>query len=565
MNNEEIARIFFEIADILEMQDVKWKPEAYRRAARLIQSLPEELSELRRKQKLEELPGIGEAIAKKINELLDTGKLEYYERLKKDFPVDVYALTSVPSLGPKKLKVLYEKLGVKSIEDLKKAALEHRISGLPGFKERSEEKILEGIALFESAQKRKPLPHALREADKLASYLKSTGYASIVELAGSIRRRKETVGDIDILAVSENPEKIMEAFVSFPEVMNIIGKGQTKSSVLLKSGMNADLRVVEQGSFGSALMYFTGSKEHNIELRKLAHSKGFKLNEYGVFRGDEKIGGNTEEEVYNLLGIEYIPPEIRENKGEISLAIERKLPKLVEQGDIQGDLHMHTVMSDGSDDVRMLAEKGQKMGYEYIGITEHIKKKKTPNALGEEDAKAYVEKIRSTETRVKLLCGAEVDIGSDGMPEISKSVLSLFDFVIGAVHYGFEMESNKLNERIERAINNDDIHIIAHPSGRKFGVREKMPLDFGRIFSLASEKGKILEINSCPDRLDLNDALAREALQHGALLTICSDAHSAVEMENIVFGVYMARRAWAEKRHILNSLPYQELKKRLGF
>lgn len=564
MKNKQIAKIFFEIADILETQGVQWKPAAYRKAAITIESLSEDIEEVWKRGELKELPGVGENIARKIDEILKTGTLGYYERLKKELPVDFEELTSIQSLGPKRVKKLYERLGVKNISDLQKALKEHKIRGLEGFGEKSEEDIANGIELLEKTKGRALLGFALPEARAIMNKLKKHSSVGRISIAGSARRMKETIGDIDILITSSRPAEVMDLFTSLPEVERVLAKGPTKTSVMLKMGLGCDIRVLDEGSFGSALQYFTGSKEHNIHLRRIAISKGLKLSEYGIFRGEKKIAGKTEEEVYAALGLPYIPAELREDEGEIEAAEKGKLPKLVEYADIKGDLHVHTKWSDGSHSIEEMAAAARKMGTEYICIADHSKGLGVARGLDEKRLSQQLKEIEKLELGgITVLKGAEVNILKDGRLDFSDKVLKGLDVVIGAVHSNFNMEKEEMTGRIGRAMENEHMDILAHPTGRLIGRREGYHVDIDKILEKAKETKTAIEINAWPERLDISDVYIRQAVERGVMLSIGTDSHAIDQLHFIELGVGMARRGWCGKKDVLNTFGPKEMLKKL--
>jgi len=563
VKNREVARIFFEIAELLEMKEVQFKPRAYRRAAQTIESLPVAIEEVYGEGKLEELPGVGSSIAKKIEEIIKTGRLEYYEELKREFPTSVLSLASVPGIGPKRAKILYEGLGVENLDDLEKAASEHRISTLEGFGEKLEREILEAVALAKKKKERELLGFVLPIAEDIQRRLQSLKEVKTVELAGSVRRRRETVGDVDILAVSTSPQKVMDLFANMEMVKEVVSKGDTKSSVRLDIGLSADLRVVEEESFGSALQYFTGSKEHSIKIRKIAIKKRLKLNEYGVFtKAGKKIAGETEDGVYRALGLPFIDPELREDRGEVEAALIGELPNLVTLSDIKGDFHVHSKWSEGTASIEELAEYGKKRGYEYLCITDHTGTLRIAHGLSEKRILEQIEEIERVNNHIEhfhVFSGAEVNLMADGTLDISDNILKQLDFVIASIHTGFKMKTEAMTKRLIRAIENENVDIIGHPTGRIINEREAYDFDFDEVFDAARKKGTCFEINAFPDRLDLNDVNARTAKERGLKLAIGTDAHRPDHMRFMEFGVAVARRGWLEKRDLLNTLSSKEL------
>ncbi len=566
MKNPEVAKLLRMMALYLEMKGIAFKPQAYEKAAYSIEALDEDIEEFvkkKGKEGLKNLPGVGESIAEKIIEYLKTGKIQELEELKKEVPVDIETLTSIEGVGPKIVFKLYKALGIKTIEDLEKACLEHKIRRLPGFGEKSEEKILRGIQFFKQGGGRFILGFIMPVVESLVAYLKESKYAKEVVPAGSYRRRKETVGDIDILATSDHPEKIMEHFVKFPEVQHIYAQGPTKTMVRLNIGLDVDLRVVPEESFGAALMYFTGSKDHNVQMRELAIKKGWKLNEYGLFDKNEKmIAGRTEEEVFEKLGLPWIPPEMRENRGEIQLALENKLPKLIEYGSIRGDLQIQTNWTDGQNSIEEMVEEAIKLGLEYICITDHTKSLAMTGGCDEEKLLKQMEEIdklnKKYKGKITILKGAEVNILKDGSLDIKDEVLAKLDFVGVAVHSHFNLPRSEQTKRIIKALANPYVHCLFHPTGRVINKRPPIEIDIDEIIDFAKKHNKILEIDAYPDRLDLKDEHIKKCVDKGVKMVIDSDAHSVLHLGFLDLGVAQARRGWAKKEDILNTLPLKE-------
>jgi len=564
MRNSELARIFREIALYLEMQGVQFKPRAYEKVAYALEALEEPVSEIYQRggvKALREIPGVGEAIAEKIEELIKTGRLKYYEKLKKETPVDVRGLTSIEGVGPKTVKALYEKLRVKDVSDLERVAREGKIHGLPHFGAKAEQKILKGIGFLKQGSGRFPLGSILPLILEIRQRLSELSQVEEAVVAGSIRRRKETVGDADILAVSRAPEKIMSFFVSMPEVAHVHGRGKTKAMVRLHSGMDVDLRVVPRESFGAALGYFTGSKDHNVALRKIAQEKGLKLNEYGLFRASKRVAGRTEEDIYRALGLPFIPPELRENQGEIEAAREGKLPDLVDYGDLRGDLQTQTTWTDGANSIEEMAREAKRLGLEYIAITDHTKSLAMTGGADEKKLLkqiAAIDKINRSLKGITVLKGAEVNINKDGTLDIRDDVLARLDVVGVAVHSHFNLSRREMTERIQRAMLNPHADILFHPTGRVIQKREAYEVDMDEIIRTARETGTVLEIDAYPERLDLKDEHVRKAVQAGVKLVIDSDAHSTHHIRFLEFGVAQARRGWAEKKDVINTRPLNE-------
>ncbi|RLF41008.1 MAG: DNA polymerase/3'-5' exonuclease PolX [Thermoplasmata archaeon] len=567
MKNKEIAEMFFTIADLLDIKgEIPFKTRAYRIAAQTIADLDEDIEKLVREKKLEELPGIGKAIAKKITEYVETGSLEFYEKLKKEIPVGILELLEIPSLGPKKVATLYNKLGIKTIEELKKACEEGKLRDLEGFGEITERNILRGIKLKEKTQGRFLLNLAYENGMRYIDFLKQLSSIDKISIAGSLRRMKETIGDIDILVSSKNPEEVMNHFVEYPQVKQILVKGKTKTSVILEDGIQVDLRVVEERSFGAALQYFTGSKEHNVNLRGIAIKLGFKLNEYGLFEkdNDRYIAGRTEEEVYRKLGLPYIPPELRENRGEIEAGLENNLPDIIGYDDIKGDLHVHSIWSDGVNSIEDIALEAKEIGYEYIGISDHSQSLHIARGLSEKQVSEKIDEIRKLDDKIDgigILCGTECDIKQDGSLDYPNSVLKKFDFVIAGIHIGFKMSREEATNRTIKAMENEYVTIVAHPTGRLIGRRESFDLDMDKIFEKAVETDTYLEINAFPDRLDLNDVNCKKGKEYGVKFVINTDAHSINHLPYMKYGVATARRGWLERKDVINTMSLKDLKK----
>jgi DNA polymerase (family 10) len=564
MINSQIADIFYKIADILEMQNVAWKPTAYRNAARELESLSKDVAEIYKSggvTALEEIPTIGEALAKKIVQFIETGKIEEYEKLKQSLPMDIEELSKVEGLGPKKILLLYKKLKIKNLKELEAAAKAGKIAKLPRMGEKSEENILKSIVFAKTAGERKPLGYALPIANELVAKLKKLPEIQKIQICGSLARKKETIGDIDILAITKNPQKVMNYFAKLGE--RIVAKGQTKATIVY-GNMEADLRAIPPESFGAAVQYFVGSKEHNVALRKIAISKGFKLSEYGLFRGAKRVAGRNEEEIYKMLGLKHMPFELRENRGEIEAAQQNKLPKLVEQKDILSDLQMHTTYSDGANSVKEMGLACQKAGLKYIAITDHIGQLAVAGAMDYKTVKkqrAEINKLNSGLGNFHILQGAEVDIKLDGSLAADKKILKELDIVLAAIHVGLRRNKKEQTERMVKAIESGCIDIISHPTGRLINAREGYELEWEKIFDAARKNNVALEINAYPTRLDLNDVNARAAKEAGVMLSIGTDAHSFEQLKFLELGVYVARRAWCEKQNIINTMNINRLLK----
>jgi len=558
MKNSEIAKILYLMAEFLEMEEVSFRSRAYNRAARILESLEKDVEEIYNEgglNKLKEISGIGEAIASKIEEFIKTGKIKAYYELKKKCPVDLEKLTSLEGLGARKIKILYEKLKIKDLKDLEKAAKAGEISKLDGFGEKSEKNILQSIEIIKTDKGRFLLGRILPITRGIIDELEKLPETDKISIAGSVRRMKETVGDVDILIVSSKPEKVMDYFVNMKGVVKVWAQGKTKSSVRFKTGFDCDLRVVKKESFGSALQYFTGSKEHNIRTRKVAIKNKLKLNEYGVYKKNKQIAGKNEKEVYETIGLKYIEPELRTNTGEIEAALENKLPELIKYNSIKGETHCHSDWSDGSETIENLAKIAKGMGYQYLVITDHASALGIVNGLNGERILKQMEEIDRVNKKIsgiKILKGAEVDIKADGTLFLEDKFLSQLDFVLGAVHSGFKMSKEDMTERIIRAMQNPHIDSIAHPFGRVINKREGYQLDFPKILKVAKQTKTALEVNAHESRLDLRDIHIHQAIEAGVKITIGTDVHNVNYFKMMELGIAQARRGWAEEKDVLN-------------
>ncbi len=564
MTNAELAAVLRHIALLLDMDGVPFKPRAYEKAANAIDSVTEPLGDLFGRDgiaAIEELPGVGKSIAGKIAELIETGQSTYYEQLHRKVPVDLPGLAAIEGLGPKHIKTLYDDLGVRTVADLEAAALAGRIRTLPHFGEKSEQKILKGIGFVKASSGRFPLGVALPLVTAIAARLEERKGVQRVAVAGSLRRRKETIGDGDILVVGRDAAAIMDFVVAMPEVVHVHAKGPTKTSVKLNTGMDIDVRVVANESFGAALLYFTGSKAHNVELRKLAIAKKRKLNEYGVFRGEKMIAGQTEEEVYTCLGLDYVPPEIREDRGEIAAAANGTLPKLIDYGDVRGDLQTQTDWTDGADSIEAMVAEAKRLGREYIVITDHTQGLAMMGGCDEKKLAQQmraIDKLRTEVSGITILKGAEVNINKDGTLDIADETLAQLDVVGVAVHSYFNLARAEQTRRIIRAMENPHADILFHPTGRVLQKRAAYELDIDAIIKAAKRTGTILEIDAHPERLDLNDDHVRQCVAAGVPLSIDTDAHSVTHLDYLHFGIAMARRGWATKADVVNTKPVKQ-------
>ena len=569
MQNSEVVQTFRDIASILQIKgENPFRIRAYERAAQNIEGLSEDLSGFLKRDALSEIPGIGNDLADKIKEYAATGKIKMYERLKRSVPAGLLDLLDVPSVGPKTAKLLYEKLKIKNIPQLEAAIKKNKLRSIFGIKEKTAANILKGIEILKRGRERLPLAQADLIAQEFLEALKRLPEVKKISVAGSLRRQKETVRDIDILVVSNQPQKLMRSFISLPQVKDVQARGETKSSVRTAEGIQVDCRVVKMGSYGAALIYFTGSKNFNIRLRQLAIKKGLKINEYGIFsvaKGGVQgrfIAGKAEEEVFKTLGLQYIEPELREDTGELELARKKGLPELLQLKDIRGDLHVHSSWSDGADSIEGLALAAKKLGYSYIGVTDHSQSLKIAGGLAPAELtkkKKEIEKVNKKIKNFRVLFGTEAEIDSSGRIDYKDELLKQFDIVIAAVHSGFKQPKEQLTGRITRACANKYVHIIAHPTGRLWGTREAYEVDLDKIFRVAKETNTCLEINAFLNRMDLNGLNAARGKQLGARFAIGTDSHSAQWLGNMKFGVSIARRGWLTRGDVINTLSVDKL------
>ncbi len=566
ISKNKIAQTFREMADFLSIKgENPFRIRAYEKAADTLEHLSDDLEELYQKGKLRDIPGIGKGILEKIRILLSTGALPAYEQLRAEFPPGLVEILSVPEVGPKTVKLLYEKVGVRNVQDLERAVQSHRLRDLPGMGAKTEENILKGIKLYKMRSSRILLGTALPLVGEVILELRERASSWIKKIspAGSLRRGKETIGDIDILVTSSNPSSLMDAFVSLSFVNDILAKGETKSSILTSQGLQIDLRVVAPESFGAAIQYFTGSKSHNINLRERPIKRGWKINEYGVFTQEgKKIAGEKEKDVYNCLDLSFIPPELREDRGEIEAAEKGELPRLLIEEDIRGDFHMHTTGSDGKNSIEDMTQRAREKGYQYIAITDHSSSLKIAGGLSEQDVLSQaeeIEKINSSLDNFRIFSGTEVNIRADGTLDFSDDVLKKLDIVIAAVHTGFKQDERKMTSRVIKALQNPYVKILAHPTGRLLGERQACAINLNKVMPVAKDRGVWLEINSQPQRLDLNDLWAKEAKKRKIPIVITTDAHNKESLNLIKLGVITARRGWLEKEDVINTLPLEKL------
>jgi DNA polymerase (family 10) len=565
MKNAEIVALFSEVADYLEVKgENPFRVRAYRRAAQAIEGLAEDVAALAARDGLQEVPGIGKDLAAKITEYLTTGAIQYLEGLRAEIPAGVIDLMGIHGVGPRTAKLLYDQVGVDSVEKLEALAKAHKLAGLPGIKAKTEENILKGIAVWRSGRERMPLGTALLLSEGILAALRDLEAVQQIAPAGSLRRMKETVKDVDLLVTSTDPVRVMEVFVGLPNVAEVLAHGETKSSIRLREGIQVDLRVVEPACFGAALQYFTGSKQHNIRIRELAQRRGLKVNEYGVF--DDPSGrrraGQTEEEVYAAVGLPWIPPELREDGGEIEAALEGRLPALVSVEDIRGDLQMHSTWSDGAHPLAELVEGVRARGYRYMALTDHSRSTTVAGGMTEDRLLQMVAEVRALNGRIRgfrVLAGCEVEIRGDGSLDFPDEILRRLDIVLVSVHSRFKMPRDEMTARIVKAVSHPLVHILAHPTGRLIGERAAYEVDMEAVLAAARRAGTAVEINASPSRLDLNDHHARRAKDLGVPVVISTDAHSIGQLDFMRFGVSVARRAWLGPAEVLNTLPAQEL------
>jgi DNA polymerase (family 10) len=568
VHNADIAEVFNELADLLEIQEANpFRVRAYQNAARTVAGLPRDAAQmLHDHEDLTELPGIGKDLAGKIQEIVDRGTLSLLKEARRDTPGELPAMMKLPGLGAKRVKLIYDKLGIKTLKGLAKAVKCHRLQNIRGFGPKTEQQILEQLGEREGREERFKLSDAIAVGESLLAYLKTIPGVKQAAIAGSYRRQRETVGDLDLLATCSAGSPVMERFAKYDEIKKVLARGQTKSTVQLRSGLQVDLRVVADASYGAALHYFTGSKEHNIAIRNMGVKKKLKINEYGVFRGKKRIAGHTEEEVYKQVGLPYIEPEMRENRGEIEAAKKHALPKLITIDDLRGDLHSHTTATDGKFTLREMAEAAKVLGYDYLAITDHSQSVAMAKGLNEKRLGQQIKEIEKLNAKlcgIRLLKGCEVDILADGSLDLEDSILKELDLTVCSIHSKFNMSKEKQTERIIRAMDNPYCNIIGHPTGRLIGRRDPYEVDVQRLIDAAKERGCFLELNAQPDRLDIADAHCRLAKERGLKVAISTDAHSITDLKFMHFGIGQARRGWLESDDVINTRTWQQLKKLL--
>lgn len=563
--------MFYEIADMLEIEDEKriFEIRAYRKAALSLETMQEDVEEVFRKNGIEglrEISGVGEGLAKKIIEYIETGWMKKYEEYKKKYPIDFAGLTQIQTLGARKAFRLYKSLGIRNVDDLKKAIADHRIMELEGFGQKSEAELRKGLELIESGGGRMLLGTALPEAEAIIGKLKGSGLASRVELAGSCRRRRETVGDLDILVTSEVPGKVMDFVAGLGEVESVTLKGPTKTTVRLKIGLSCDIRVLERKSFGAGMQYFIGSKDHNVKVRQIAIKRGYKLNEYGLFDMEDRIiAAEDEETIYEKLGMQMPEPEMRENRGEIELALEHRLPRLVQLSDIRGDLHVHTLHSDGNNTLEEMVGEAGRRGLEYVGITDHSKSEYVARGMDEARFQKYSKEIddfnEKSGSKVKVLKSAETDILKDGSLDFSNKALDEMDYVLASIHTSLNMSKDEMTKRVIKCMESGRMNIFAHPTDRLINERAPIQLDLDKVFEAARENNVVMEIDSFPNRLDLNDENIFRARKYGLKFSVDTDSHRTGHMDLLKYGVWTAKRGWLTREDVINTMPLVKLRR----
>lgn len=567
MKNQDVADIFNEIADMLDiLGEETFRILSYRRAARQLEAMTEDVEDWVRNGRAGSIPGVGAALAEKIEEYVTTSQVGYHEELKAKFPPGVLDLLRVRGIGPKRVKVLWQELGVTDLETLKQAAKTHRLSRLKGFGEKTEEKILRSIELLKEGEATFLLATAHEVAQSVVGHLRESAPVHQVEAAGSLRRMKETVRDLDILVTTDDPAAVVDRFIHMPNVREVVAAGESKSVVLLNVNgrfIQVDLRIVGSESWGAALQYDTGNKDHNVRLRTMAEKRGLKLNEYGLFREDERVAGETEEGVYEALGLQWMPPEMREDQGEIDLAAKHAIPRLVEDGDMHGEFHVHTNATDGVDSLETMVDTGRDIGYEYIGISDHSVSSTVAFGLSAEKALARRDRFRELNRERKgfaILFGTECDILDGGEMDYPDEVLKEFDFVIGAVHSRFTQPVREMTDRVVAAVRNPFVNILAHPTTRKIGQRDPVQIDLDEVYAACAAAGTAIEIDAYPDRMDLNGPQAKAAKNAGCTISVDTDSHAKGQLAWMHFGVGTARRGWLTRDDVLNAWPLEKVR-----
>jgi DNA polymerase (family X) len=564
VQNFELARLFYEMATLLEVRNESvFRVRAYQRAAQMLESLTEDIAAVAARGDLQKLPGVGKDLASRIDEFLRTGHVDQLDQMRRDLPPRFLTLLEIRGLGPRTAKLLWDRLGVDTVDRLEELCRTKEILAVAGIREKTCENILKGIAIWRAGKTRTLLPAARAVAEHVAGALRAHGGVERLAVAGSLRRMRETVKDVDILVTSTEPALVIETLTSLPSVMEVIARGDTKVSVRHQDGLQIDLRVVEPGAFGAALQYFTGSKDHNVRVRELAKRRGLTVSEYGVFeeKSGKRVAGETEEEVYASVGLPWIPPELRENTGEIDAARNGGLPELVTTDQIRGDLHAHTDWSDGRLSLEKLVTTAEDRGYEYIAVTDHSRSDTIAGGLSIDELRAQIQQIRQLQAshRIRILAASECAILADGTMDFPDEVLDELDVVLAAVHSRFKQPREEMTTRIVRALGHPKVHVLAHPTGRLLGARDPYDVDMEAVFRAARQHGKALEINASPDRLDLADVHARRAAELGIPIAINTDTHYLNNFDNLALGVAVARRAWIGPSQVLNARPLAEL------
>jgi len=558
MKSKELANLFEKMADILELKgENPFKISAYRKASRILGDLTQDIEEITEKGELKKIPGIGEGMAQKIEEYLKTGKVSKFEEIRREVSDELIAIMDIPGMGPKTLAMLHKEKGINNFSQLEKVLNDGSLLGLFGMGEKKIENIKRGVQLLKQSKGRMNLGVAFPVARRIVDTLRQKTGSKKIEWAGSLRRMKENIGDIDILATGPDKEKILQVFTHLPEVKEVLASGETKASVIVEGGTQIDLRGVEEDSYGAALQYFTGSKGHNIHLRGIAKAKGIKINEYGAFKGEKKIAGKEEKDIYRSLGMDWIEPELREDRGEIEAAQKGRLPKLIQESEIKGDLHVHSKWSDGAFSIEEMAKAAQKRGYQYVAICDHSKSLRIAHGLDESRLMKQIEEIDRINEKLEgfqILKGTEVDILGDGKLDLPEKILEKLDFIVAAIHSGFKQDKVKMTRRIVQALENPHIHILAHPSGRLLGARDPYEVEMDELMESAKKYGKALEINAYFERLDLDDIHCRKAKEMGIRVGIGTDAHHLDQMWMMSLGVAVARRGWLETNDVLNTM-----------
>ncbi len=565
LSKEEIASRLEEIGELLNIKgESPFKVRAYQKAADSIRRLDKDIYLIAKDNRLDKISGVGTSIAEKLKELITTGKLTYLEELYSEIPSELIELLQIPGLGPRKAHQIYFELNITGIDELKKAIDGHKLRQLDGFGPKSEEKLKDGIEQYKKFHQRLLLSEAYPLAQQVVDYLKESSQIENIEMSGSLRRMKETIGDIDILVSSKEPEGAIDFFTNIPLASKVLLRGPTKCSILTNKGLQVDLRVVAPSQFGAALQYFTGSKEHNTKIRGIVKRKGWKLNEYGLFdaKTDKLLEGEDEAKIYEKIGMALMPPEIREDRGEIELALKNKVPELIEQKDIRGDLHIHSTFSDGYSTLEENVEKARDLGYEYIAFSDHAEKLKVAGGLTVKQFESLIGKIRDlndSSSGIRILSGVELNIDNDGNVDFDEDFLARFDVVTASIHSGFNQSREQLTERALTVLNNPYVDILGHPSGRIIMRRPPFKIDMIKVIDEAAKNNKVLELNSYPDRLDLNDEHLKEAKIKGVKIAICTDAHLADHMDYIFYGIAQARRGWLSKEDVINTFSLKKL------